>query len=196
MPHFHMPLQSGSNEILKLMRRRYLRELYQERVLMIKNQMPHACIGVDVISGFPGETDQHFQDTFDFLHDLDIDYIHPFSYSEREDTPAASMPGKVAINIRRYRSQVLRDLSSKKKSGHYTKHFGEFRKVLFEKGPTSKTMSGFTDNYIRIIAPLHPDLINTIQTVELNSIIEHRGELYTTLRQLEVADYLSFDSKQ
>ena len=182
MPHFHMPLQSGSNEILKLMRRRYLRELYADRVATIKNIMPHACIGVDVISGFPGETDAHFNETFEFLHDLEIDYLHTFTYSEREDTPAASMPFKVPVEIRRHRSQVLRELSLKKKNAHYERHLGEVRKVLFEKGPTSETVSGFTDNYIRVIAPKQDSLLNQLQEINLTNIISNQSELFVEFR--------------
>lgn len=178
MPHFHMPLQSGNNEILKNMRRRYIRELYAERVDSIKQKMPHACIGVDVITGFPGETDGHFMDTYHFLQDLDIDYIHAFTYSVRKDTPAATMEGAVPISVRRERSQTLRNLSNKKKFAHYTKHLGEPREVLFEKGPTENTLSGFTDNYIRVLIPFEPGLVNTIQQVQLKEITNLNDELF------------------
>lgn len=178
MPHFHMPLQSGNNEILKSMRRRYLRELYAERVTSIKQLMPHACIGVDVITGFPGETETHFKDTVAFLEELQIDYIHAFTYSERAGTPAASMPDAIPVEIRRNRSKVLRDLSSWKKQTHYERHLDQVRQVLFEKGPDSNYLSGFTDNYIRILMPFEPDLINSIQPIELNSLMADQDEIY------------------
>jgi threonylcarbamoyladenosine tRNA methylthiotransferase MtaB len=181
MPHFHMPLQSGNNEILKKMRRRYLRELYAERVLSIKEKMPHACIGVDVITGFPGETDEHFMDTYQFLLDLDIDYIHAFTYSERDDTPAASMPDALPIAIRRTRSQMLRNLSEKKKLNHYTEQIGQVRNVLFEKGPTEDTISGYTDNYIRILTPNSTGLVNKIQKVELKETTYLSDELFVSV---------------
>jgi threonylcarbamoyladenosine tRNA methylthiotransferase MtaB len=168
MPHFHMPLQSGNNEILGLMRRRYRRELYAERVHQIKSLMPYACIGVDVITGFPGETDDHFLDTYNFLRELDIDYIHAFTYSERADTPAASMPGMVPVHLRRERSDQLRNLSLKKKAVHYERHLGEMRDVLFEKGPSPELMSGFTDNYIRILLPMDANRLNTIEPIKLS----------------------------
>lgn len=170
MPHFHMPLQSGNNEVLKNMRRRYLRELYAERVSKIKTLMPHACIGVDVITGFPGETDDHYQDTYVFLHGLEISYIHAFTYSERADTPAITMAGKVPVQIRRERSQQLRNLSLEKKTRHYHSHLDETRNVLFENGPTPEVMSGFTDNYIRILEPKDMLKLNTIQPYALRNI--------------------------
>jgi threonylcarbamoyladenosine tRNA methylthiotransferase MtaB len=180
MPHFHMPLQSGNNEILKKMRRRYLRELYSERVRAIKELMPHACIGVDVITGFPGESDAHFMDTYNFLGELDIDYIHAFTYSERADTPASLMPEAVPLHVRRERSQKLRDLSLVKKELHYAKHLGQTRNVLFEKGPTDHTLSGFTDNYVRIIMPFDPSLLNTIQPTLLTRILKSNNEIFTS----------------
>jgi threonylcarbamoyladenosine tRNA methylthiotransferase MtaB len=170
MPHFHMPLQSGNNEILGLMRRRYRREWYADRVQQIKLWMPHACIGVDVITGFPGETDDHFLDTYNFLRELEIDYIHVFTYSEREDTAATRMPGMVPIHLRRERSDQVRHLSLKKKSLHYEKHLGATRPVLFEKGPTPDRMSGFTDNYIRILMPMDAAKLNTIEPIQLEPL--------------------------
>ena len=178
MPHFHMPLQSGHNEILKLMRRRYRRELYAERVEIIRKWLPHACIGVDVISGFPGESDSHFEETYAFLEEIDIDYIHAFSYSERQDTPAAAMPGVVPISIRRDRSQQLRELSQRKKEAHYNRHIGQTRNVLFEKGPNEKFLSGYTDNYIRVLLPFHPELLNTIQPVLLHQLTKLNNEIF------------------
>lgn len=181
MPHFHMPLQSGNNEILGLMRRRYRRELYADRVAQIKNAMPHACIGVDVITGFPGETDDHFMDTYMFLRDLDIDYIHAFTYSERPDTPAAEMDNAVPVHVRRERSNALRNLSLKKKADLYQRHLGSVREVLFEKGPEENTLSGFTDNYIRIIAPVNAAEINTLTRVTLKDIESVKGDLFVTV---------------
>jgi threonylcarbamoyladenosine tRNA methylthiotransferase MtaB len=179
MPHFHMPLQSGSNEILKKMRRRYLRELYTERVETIKSKMPHACIGADVITGFPSESEEHFMETYHFLQELNIDYIHAFTYSEREDTLAASMPDSVPMTVRRERSQMLRNLSMKKKLAHFTRHLGETREVLIEKGPAENMISGFTDNYIRILMPYTPGLVNTIQPIVLNELTSFHDEVFT-----------------
>ncbi len=178
MPHLHMPLQSGNNEILAKMRRRYLRELYAEKVKRIRYFMPHACIGVDVITGFPGESDIHFKDTLQFLEDIDISYIHAFTYSERDNTPAARMPDGVPVAIRRERSQLLRNLSLKKRDLHYNKYLGQLRDVLFESGPNEKFISGFTDNYIRITMEANPSLVNTIQQVLLEDIISMKGELF------------------
>ncbi len=178
MPHFHIPLQSGNNEMLKKMKRRYLRELYSARVTRIKQQMPHACIGVDVISGFPGETEDHFMDTYHFLMNMEIDYIHAFTYSEREDTPAASMDGVVPVGIRRERSKRLRQLSLKKKQLFYSKHLGQTREVLFEKGPDGKFISGYTDNYVRVLLPFNEELINTLSTVNLNELTTLKEDLF------------------
>ena len=149
MPHFHMPLQSGSDKILALMRRRYRRRLYEQRVNYIKKCMPHSCIGVDVIVGFPGETEKEFKETFDFLLESDVSYLHVFSYSERQNTPAERMPGSVPVNIRRERSKILRQLSEKKKRAFYNQHLKTARPVLFEKGDNGK-LTGFTDNYIKV----------------------------------------------
>lgn len=181
MPHFHMPLQSGNNDILKKMRRRYLRELYAERVASIKKIMPHACIGVDVITGFPGESDDHFLDSYQFLASLDIDYIHAFTYSERADTPAASMPDSVPVQIRRDRSQALRQLSLKKKAQHYEKHRGATRSVLFEKGPSEDLMSGFTDNYIRVLMPFESQSLNTIRPCHLGDLQTQNGDVFMSV---------------
>lgn len=180
MPHFHMPLQSGNNEMLKKMKRRYLRELYAARVGKIKTLMPHACIGVDVITGFPGETEDHFMDTYQFLMDLEIDYIHAFTYSERENTPAALMEGVVPVGIRRERSKRLRQLSLKKKHAFYYRHLGQTREVLFEKGPDGKFISGFTDNYVRVLLPFNEALINTISTIELNEITGLKEDVFVS----------------
>jgi threonylcarbamoyladenosine tRNA methylthiotransferase MtaB len=153
MPHFHIPLQSGSDKILGLMRRRYKKELYTERIGLIKAMMPHCCIGVDVIVGFPGETDEDFQETFDYLHQLDISYLHVFTYSERTNTLAATMKPVVPIHIRNERNKTLRNLSYQKMQYFTNTHIGETRKVLFETKNKNGMIEGYTDNYIKITAP-------------------------------------------
>ena len=153
MPHFHIPLQSGSNTVLGLMRRRYKRELYAERVALIKTLMPHCSIGVDVIVGFPGETDAAFQETFDFLHSLDITYLHVFTYSERANTLALDIKPIVAHNIRHDRNKTLRNLSYMKQQFFNAQHTNQTRKVLFEGFDKNGMMEGYTDNYIRVITP-------------------------------------------
>ncbi|MCB0661493.1 MAG: tRNA (N(6)-L-threonylcarbamoyladenosine(37)-C(2))-methylthiotransferase MtaB [Saprospiraceae bacterium] len=170
VPHFHIPLQSGSNKILKMMRRRYQRELYAERVDWIKKHMPHCCIGVDVIVGFPGETEEDFLETYNFLNELDISYLHVFTYSERPNTPAAEMPDQVSVEERRRRNEMLTILSEKKRRHFYEQHIGMDRKVLFEQSKTDGKMSGFTDNYLRIEMDLQEGLLNTIAPVQLHSI--------------------------
>jgi threonylcarbamoyladenosine tRNA methylthiotransferase MtaB len=162
MPHFHIPLQSGSNEILKLMRRRYKRELYAERVTMIKQFMPHCAIGVDVIVGFPGETDEHFKETFDYLHSLEVSYLHVFTYSERTNTQALNIKPVVPINIRNERNKTLRNLSFMKLQ-YFTRQFtGQKRKVLFEAFEKHGMMEGYTDNYLRIVTPHRQEWANEI----------------------------------
>jgi len=153
MPHFHIPLQSGSNTILGLMKRRYKRELYAERVALIKQFMPHCSIGVDVIVGFPGETEEAFKETFDFLHSLDVSYLHVFTYSERANTAALDIKPIVPISIRNERNKVLRNLSFLKLQFFTQQHFGQTRKVLFEGFEKNGMMEGYTDNYIRVTTP-------------------------------------------
>ncbi len=162
MPHFHIPLQSGSNKILGLMRRRYKRELYAEKVGLIKLLMPHCCIGADVIVGFPGETEEHFRETVDFLQSLDISYLHVFTYSERANTLAATMSQVVPINIRNDRNKILRNLSYQKMQHFTAQHIGETRKVLFEMHNKNGMMEGYTDNYIKITAPFKKEWENNI----------------------------------
>ncbi len=162
MPHFHVPLQSGSNEILKTMRRRYKRELYAERVELIKKLMPHCAIGVDVIVGFPGETDAHFQETFDFLHSLDVSYLHVFTYSERDNTHALDLKPVVPINVRNERNKTLRNLSFMKLQYFTQQHSGETRKVLFEAFNKNGMMEGYTDNYLRVTTPHRKEWENEI----------------------------------
>lgn len=162
MPHFHIPLQSGSNKILALMRRRYKRELYAERVALIKTLMPHCAIGVDVIVGFPGETDEDFKETFDFLHTLDVSYLHVFTYSERDNTKALEMKPVVPIHVRNERNKTLRNLSYMKMQYFTQQHTGQTRKVLFEGHSKNGMMEGYTDNYIKITAPHKTDWVNNI----------------------------------
>jgi threonylcarbamoyladenosine tRNA methylthiotransferase MtaB len=162
MPHFHIPLQSGSNKILGAMRRRYKRELYAERVANIKQLMPHCCIGADVIVGFPGETDDDFQETFNFLHSLDISYLHVFTYSERDNTHALTIKPVVPVNIRHERNKTLRNLSYMKMQHFTAQHRGTVRKVLFEKTANGGMMDGYTDNYIKITVPYNAAMANNI----------------------------------
>jgi len=170
VPHFHIPLQSGSNKILKLMRRRYMSDLYIDRVSRIKEAMPHACIGVDVIVGFPGETDDHFLETYHFLNKLDISYLHVFTYSERDNTSAAEMENVVPKNVRSKRSKMLRALSVKKRRAFYESQIGTTRTVLFEGENKEGYINGFTENYIKIKAPWDPALVNTLHKINLTEI--------------------------
>ncbi len=162
MPHFHIPLQSGSNRILGLMRRRYKRELYAERVQHIKELMPHCCIGVDVIVGFPSETDEDFKETRDFLHSLDISYLHVFTYSERDNTVALNIKPVVPMDVRHQRNRILRNLSFMKMQYFTHQHRKETRKVLFEGHAKDGMMEGYTDNYIKISAPYREELVNEV----------------------------------
>lgn len=170
VPHFHIPLQSGSNKILGLMRRRYQRELYVDRVAKIKEVMPHACIGVDVIVGFPGETDEDFLETYNFLTGLDISYLHVFTYSERDNTPAATMEGEVPKKLRSKRSKMLRGLSAKMRRAFYESQLNSTRTVLFESENKEGYIHGFTENYVKVKSPWNPELVNTLHEVELTSI--------------------------
>ena len=170
VPHFHMPLQSGSNKLLRLMKRRYQRELYKERVLEIKKYMPNACIGVDVIVGFPGETEELFIETYNFLNELDISYLHVFTYSERENTPASKMQGVVPQNVRKKRSKMLRGLSVKKRRLFYESQLKTSHSVLFEGENKKGYINGFTENYVKVKAPWNPILVNTKQEVTLTKI--------------------------
>ena len=172
VPHFHIPLQSGSDAVLKLMRRRYLSNLYIDRVNRIKQVMPHACIGVDVIVGFPGETEAHFLETYNFLNTLDISYLHVFTYSERDNTVAAQLEGIVPKHIRSKRSKMLRGLSVKKRRAFYESQLGTKRTVLFESENKTGYINGFTENYIKVKTPWNPELVNTLHEVELTKIDE------------------------
>ena len=172
VPHFHIPLQSGSNDILKLMRRRYLKELYVERIMRIKTKMPHACIGVDVIVGFPGETEERFLETYNFLANLDISYLHVFTYSERDNTVASTLSDIVPKNIRAKRSKMLRSLSVKKRRAFYESQLNTVRNVLFEAENKQGYIQGFSDNYVKIKVPWNPALVNTIHSMKLSEIGE------------------------
>ncbi|MBC7828690.1 MAG: tRNA (N(6)-L-threonylcarbamoyladenosine(37)-C(2))-methylthiotransferase MtaB [Chitinophagaceae bacterium] len=162
MPHFHIPLQSGSNKILGLMRRRYNRELYQEKVQHIKTRMPHCAIGVDVIVGFPGEQEEDFKETYDFLHTLDISYLHVFTYSERDNTRALAIEPVVPAHVRNERNKALRNLSFMKMQYFTQLHAGQVRKVLFEGFDKHGMMEGYTDNYIKISSPHRAEWVNQI----------------------------------
>jgi threonylcarbamoyladenosine tRNA methylthiotransferase MtaB len=172
VPHFHIPLQSGSNAILKLMKRRYQREVYTERVNKIREVMPDACIGVDVIVGFPGETDEYFLETYNFLNEMDISYLHVFTYSERDKTEAADMEGVVASNVRAKRSKMMRGLSIKKRRAFYESQLGTNRSVLFESENKEGYIHGFTENYVKVKTPWNPELVNTLHDIKLTRIDE------------------------
>ena len=184
VPHFHIPLQSGSNDILKKMKRRYLRELYLDRVAKIREVMPHACIGVDVIVGFPGETDVHFLETYNFLNELDISYLHVFTYSERDNTEAVNMDGIVPNNVRSKRSKMLRGLSVKKRRAFYESQIGTTRTVLFESENKEGYIHGFTENYVKVKAPWNPELVNTLHQVKLTKIDDDGLVRFEFVKQL------------
>lgn len=179
VPHFHIPLQSGSNKILKLMRRRYVRELYAEKVAAIKKTMPHCCIGVDVITGFPGETRDDFLETYQFLVELDISYLHVFTYSERSNTHALTLNNVVPQPEREQRTAQLIHLSEKKKRHFYTQHIGNTANVLWEADQSGDNICGFTENYIRVQTAYDPLLINTITKVQLNAFDNTNGMTLT-----------------
>lgn len=180
MPHFHIPLQSGCDDILRAMKRRYLTPLYRSRIEKIKELMPHACIGADVIVGFPGETDARFDETYRFISSLDVSYLHVFTYSERENTPAWSMPGSVPANVRAKRSKVLHLLGGRKKAAFYRDQLGSVRPVLFESENKDGMISGFTDNYVKVRLPWEDGLANTIRNVLLESA-DAEGEITCSL---------------
>ncbi|MGN6179701.1 MAG: tRNA (N(6)-L-threonylcarbamoyladenosine(37)-C(2))-methylthiotransferase MtaB [Mucilaginibacter sp.] len=179
VPHFHIPLQSGSNKILGLMRRRYKRELYADRVAKIKSLMPDCCIGVDVIVGFPGETREDFIDTYNFLNELNISYLHVFTYSERENTLAAEMSGSVPGSTRADRSKMLHILSDKKRRAFYETQLGRSAEVLFEGDIKDGFMHGFTRNYVKVKTKFDPVLVNELKSVYLTNI-SHDGDVEIT----------------
>lgn len=170
VPHFHIPLQSGSNAVLRLMKRRYKCELYIERVRKIKSLIPGCCIGVDVIVGHPGETEEHFLETYNFLNELPISYLHVFTYSERPDTEALNIRPIVPHHVRKERSKMLHILSEKKRRQFYEEQLGKPFQVLFEDDVTDNLMHGFTENYVRVVAKYDPLLVNETKTVVLNEI--------------------------
>lgn len=172
VPHFHIPLQSGSDVLLKKMKRRYLKRIYTDRVSRIKKVMPNACIGVDVIVGFPGETDELFLETYNYLSELDISYLHVFTYSERQNTEAAEMEGSVPKNIRAKRSKMLRGLSVKKRRAFYESQLGNSSTVLFESENKEGYIFGFTENYVKVKTPWNPELVNTLHNITLKKIGE------------------------
>ena len=172
VPHFHIPLQSGSDPLLKKMKRRYLTGLYKERVAKIKQVMPDACIGVDVIVGFPGETEDYFLDTFRFLEQLPISYLHVFTYSERPNTEAVLLQNPVPKHIRNKRSKVLRALSAKKRHQFYESQLGKEVSVLFENENKKGYIQGFSTNYVKVRAPWNPEWVNTTKKVSLTEIDE------------------------
>jgi threonylcarbamoyladenosine tRNA methylthiotransferase MtaB len=169
-PHFHMPLQSGNNKQLQAMRRRYMRELYAERVATMKSLMPHCCIGVDIMVGFPNETEEDFLDTYRFIQALEVSYLHVFTYSERPNTTATDMENPVPMEERRRRNKMLTILSEKKRHYFYEQHVGAIRNVLFEEHKTEEWMSGFTDNYIKVVLPAQKELLNEVHPVFLKKI--------------------------
>jgi threonylcarbamoyladenosine tRNA methylthiotransferase MtaB len=162
MPHFHIPLQSGSNRILGMMKRRYKKELYSAKVSYIKKVMPHAAIGVDVIVGFPGETEEDFNETRQFLHTLDITYLHVFTYSERDATYALTLKPVVPVSLRNERNKILRNLSYQKQQHFNNQHSGQTRPTLFEHAGKNGMMEGYTDNYIKITVPYKSDWVNQV----------------------------------
>jgi len=176
VPHFHIPLQSGSDTMLKSMRRRYLSELYRDRVASIKSLMPNACIGADIIVGFPGETEAEFMKTVDFLKSIDVSYLHVFTYSERANTTALRIEDVVPMAVRQERNKILTNLSLKKKRAFYEQQLGTTHQVLWEAAETEGMMSGFTENYIKVQKPFEATLVNTTEQVVLNQIGRH-GEL-------------------
>jgi threonylcarbamoyladenosine tRNA methylthiotransferase MtaB len=189
MPHFHIPLQSGHNEILGMMRRRYRKELYEQKVALIKKTMPHCCIGVDVIVGFPGETDELFQSTYDFLHQLDISYLHVFTYSERDNTLAIEMENAVPIAIRKKRNKMLRILSAKKLRNFYQKQIGKRFNVIFEHENKNGFMYGFTQNYIKVKYPFDSDLCNKPTAITITEFDEDGNMNCELVEKIENVGY-------
>jgi len=172
VPHFHIPLQSGCDELLKKMKRRYLTSTYTNRVRKIKEVMPNACIGVDVIVGFPGETDELFLETYNYLNEMDISYLHVFTYSERPNTEAAKLDGVIPKKVRAKRSKMLRGLSAKKRRSFYEGQLGSTLSVLFENENKEGFINGFTENYVKVKTPWNPELVNTLHTITLTEIDE------------------------
>ncbi|WP_313386275.1 tRNA (N(6)-L-threonylcarbamoyladenosine(37)-C(2))-methylthiotransferase MtaB [Chishuiella sp.] len=187
VPHFHIPLQSGSDEILKKMKRRYLSNLYTNRVAKIREVMPNACIGVDVIVGFPGETEELFMETYNFLNQMPISYLHVFTYSERDNTEAIDFEGIVDQGERKRRNKMLRILSEKKRQAFYQSQLGSIHKVLWEHDSKNGKMFGFTENYVKVQTDFNPDLVNQTQVVELTRI-NHNGVVEVKISELELVN--------
>ncbi len=186
VPHFHIPLQSGSDEILKKMKRRYLSNLYLDRVTKIREVMPNACIGVDVIVGFPGETEELFMETYNFLNELPINYLHVFTYSERDNTEAIEFEGVVDQGERKRRNKMLRILSEKKRQAFYQSQLNSTQKVLWEHDNKDGKMFGFTENYVKVQTDFNPELVNETQIVDLVRI-NHNGIVEVKIQELELA---------
>lgn len=186
VPHFHIPLQSGSDEILKKMKRRYLSNLYLDRVTKIREVMPNACIGVDVIVGFPGETEELFMETYNFLNELPISYLHVFTYSERDNTEAIEFEGVVDQGERKRRNKMLRILSEKKRQAFYQSQLNSTQKVLWEHDNKDGKMFGFTENYVKVQTDFNPELVNEAQIVDLVRI-NHNGIVEVKIQELELA---------
>jgi len=186
VPHFHIPLQSGSDEILKKMKRRYLSNLYLDRVTKIREVMPNACIGVDVIVGFPGETEELFMETYNFLNELPISYLHVFTYSERDNTEAIEFEGIVDQGERKRRNKMLRILSEKKRQAFYQSQLNSTQKVLWEHDNKDGKMFGFTENYVKVQTDFNPELVNETQIVDLVRI-NHNGIVEVKIQELELA---------
>lgn len=190
VPHFHIPLQSGSDAILKKMRRRYLSELYADRIQTIKGLIPHCCIGADVMVGFPGESEELFLETYNFIRDLPLSYLHAFTYSERPNTLANSFSNGVPKHLRSQRSKILRILSDKKKRAFYHNHLFETHSVLFENDTKHNLIYGFTENYIRVGVPYDPELINKIVDVRLSKV-DQSGNMMGQIFELQTNNIIS-----
>ncbi|TVQ10647.1 MAG: tRNA (N(6)-L-threonylcarbamoyladenosine(37)-C(2))-methylthiotransferase MtaB [Balneolaceae bacterium] len=187
-PHFHIPLQSGSDTMLALMKRRYRTGLYRKRVELIRQCMPDAAIGVDVITGHPGETDTLFGETIDFIQSLDVSYLHVFTYSERPNTPALDISPVIPVPVRKKRTHILRRISLKKRFDFDNRHTGQKRPVLFESEPKNGMIAGWTDNYIRVFSPFHPLLVNAIENVKLDTYDTETGGYLTRLPEYSLKE--------
>jgi threonylcarbamoyladenosine tRNA methylthiotransferase MtaB len=170
VPHFHIPLQSGSNQILRSMKRRYNKDLYRDRINLINNTIPNVCIGVDVIVGFPGENEEYFNETLNFLKELNVSYLHVFTYSERDNTIAAELSNPVPMEVRLKRSMILRSLSDKKRRSFYQSQIGLYKTVLYETENKKGYIYGYTENYLRVRSPWNPELANKLKPVRINRI--------------------------
>jgi threonylcarbamoyladenosine tRNA methylthiotransferase MtaB len=184
LPHFHIPLQTGNNKLLKLMKRRYMRELFEEKIISINKNIPEAFIGVDVIVGFPDETDKDFLETYNFIEKLDVSFLHVFSYSDRDGTPASTMENKISAKEIEIRSKKLHELSDLKHKNFYIKNIGKEQTVLFEAAKYKNSMFGFTDNYIKVEIPYDENLINKIKKVKIISVNENGNALVEILDKL------------